>query len=407
MMTTQNPRRRGAGRRRSLPGRSGGRSLLVAGLMSGTSADGIDAALLRFTPGRGGLGMRILGFRTIPYPGGFRRLLLKNSDPRTARLDEISGLNILVAGLFSDAVRDLVSSLGFRIRDLALIGSHGQTIGHYPAGTKLFGRTIRSTLQVGDPALIAKNTGVPTVGNFRTGDIALGGSGAPLVPLFDYLVFSSRRVNRGILNIGGIANITILPKGAPARRVTAFDTGPGNMTIDFVMLKYFGKRFDRAGATARRGRIIPGLLRTLADHPYLRTAPPKSTGREMFGEDFVNRALRDARRARAEDIVATFTEFTALSVYLNCLRHVPRKNRPGELIVSGGGAYNPVIMDALGRYFAPAPVVPSDRYGIPADAKEAVCFALLAHRTVHGLPGNLPSVTGAWRPGLLGVICPP
>jgi len=375
--------------------------------MSGTSADGIDVALVSFTPRRDGTAMRIIGCRTIPYPKGFRAFLLKNSDPGTARLDQISDLNFLVAEFFSGALSRTCTSLGIAVGELDLIGSHGQTISHSPKARRLFGKKIRSTLQVGDPAAIAKLTGVPTVGNFRAGDVALGGSGAPLVPLFDRLLFSSPRVNRGVLNIGGIANITILPRGRRAGRVTAFDTGPGNMAIDLLMMRYFGKGYDRSGKTAGRGRINSTVLGRLARHPYLRTAPPKSTGREMFGEGFIDRAIRGVRGATGEDLVATFTEFTAMSVYRACLDHLPAKDRPRELIVSGGGAENPVMMEALARYFAPAPVVTTGAYGIPSDGKEAVCFALLAYRTLNGLPGNLPSVTGASRPGILGVICPP
>jgi len=383
------------------------RTLLAAGLMSGTSADGIDAALVRFTERHARTGMKILGFRTIPYPKGFRALLLKNSDPETARLDEISGLNFLIAELFAGAVASLSSSLGFTLSDLDLIGSHGQTVGHYPVRKKMFGRSIRSTLQIGDPAVIAKLTGVPTVGNFRAGDVALGGSGAPLVPLFDRLLFSSPRVNRGVLNIGGIANITVLTREGRGGPVTAFDTGPGNMAIDYLMRKYYGKACDRGGETARRGRINPALLRRLAAHPFIGARPPKSTGRETFGGKFVERMIGTARGVPAEDLVATFTEFTAMAVFMNCLEHLPRARRPEELIVSGGGTENPALMEALARYFAPATVVTTDRFGVPPDAKEAVCFALLAYRTLHGLPGNLPAVTGAARPGILGVICPP
>ncbi len=392
---------------RSRSGRRAGKPLLVAGLMSGTSADGIDAALVRFTPRSDGTAMKILGYRTIPFPRGFRRILLRNSDASTATLGEISALNALTAGLFADAVENLAASLGYSAADIDLIGSHGQTIAHHPAERILFGRKVRSTLQIGDPAVIAKHTGIPTVGNFRTGDTALGGSGAPLVPLFDHLVFSSPRVNRGILNIGGIANITILPKGGGPDSVRAFDTGPGNMPMDLLMHSHFRKAFDRGGAVARRGRINAAILRRLAGHPYLRTAPPKSTGRETFGAGFITWGLAGAHHVPGEDLVATFTEFTAMSVYLACLTHVRKTHRPGELIVCGGGAENPALMDALSRYFSPVPVVTSDLYGIPADAKEAVCFALLAYRTINGLPGNLPAVTGASRPSVLGVICPP
>lgn len=399
--TAQSPRYR--------PGASLSRSgsVIGAGLMSGTSADGVDVAIVRFTPGPRGLRLRLLGFRTYPYPPGFRRLLLNNSDPATAKLDQISTLNILTAELFSDAVSNLAFSLGMSLRDIGFIGSHGQTVCHIPGKRKMFGHEIRSTLQIGHPSVIAKRTGVTTVGDFRVADVALGGSGAPLVPLCDYLIYRSPDLNRAALNVGGIANITILPRRCAPGRVRAFDTGPGNMMIDLLAEQYYGKSFDRGGEIALRGRIVPSLLKRLSAHPYTRLAPPKSTGREMFGEAFVRDLLRRFRGERKEDVIATVTEFTALSVYMNCLLHVRKKDFPGELIVSGGGVRNRYLLDALRRYFHPVPVIVADETGIPSDAKEAICFALLAWRTLRGKPGNLPSVTGAGRSAVLGVICPP
>jgi anhydro-N-acetylmuramic acid kinase len=381
--------------------------VIGAGIMSGTSADGIDVALVRFAPVRGGHSLRLLGFRTHPYPAGFRSLLLKTSDPATADLGDLSSLNVLVAELFSDALEGLVASLGMSLRDVGFIGSHGQTVCHLPAARRMFGRRVRSTLQIGHPSVIAKRTGVTTVGDFRPGDVALGGTGAPLVPLCDHLLYAAADINRAVLNIGGIANITILPAGCGLDSVIAFDTGPGNMPIDRLAERFFDAPFDRDGAIARRGKILPALLKQLSAHPYLALPPPKSTGREMFGDAFVSGIVRKFRGARKEDLVATVTEFTALSVYTACLLHVRRKDFPRELIVSGGGARNVHLLDALRRYFDPARVIVSDLTGIPSDAKEAVCFALLAWRTLRGEPGNLPSVTGASRPAVLGVICPP
>lgn len=385
----------------------GRKSFLAAGLMSGTSADGIDAVLVRITPGAGAPRLRLLEFRTFPWPPGFRSFLLRNSDPETARLDEISALNILLAELFSGAVIRLARMAGIAPGRIDVIGSHGQTIGHYPRTRKLFGIPVRSTLQIGHPGLIAKRTGVTTVGDFRVGDIALGGSGAPLVPLYDYLMHRSTSLNRALLNIGGISNITVLPRAAVPGDVIAFDTGPGNMAIDSLARRFYRRAFDRDGAIASRGSILPLLLRRLSAHPYLRIAPPKSTGRETFGEHFARKAVAMAPRSRREDLVATVTEFTALSVYLGYLLHIRKKVRIDELRVSGGGAENPVLMEALRRYFAPVPVLKTGEEGIPAGAREAVCFALLGLRTLLGEHGNLPSATGAARPGILGVICPP
>ena len=388
-----------------LPG--GDRPVLGAGLMSGTSADGVDAAIVRLTPVAGGHRLELLGFRTAPWPKGFRDFLLRNSHASTATLDQVSALNVLVAELFAEALLGLARSLGIDRRSIAFVGSHGQTIAHHPAPVRRFGFPVRSTLQVGSPSLIAKRTGILTVGDFRSGDVALGGSGAPLVPLCDHLLFHDAKRNRAALNIGGIANITILPHGRRAASVRAFDTGPGNMLIDRAVKVLFGKPYDEGGRIASRGSIVPRLLRRLASHPFLRESPPKSTGREEFGAAFAASILRSAKGERKEDIVATLSEFTALSVYENCLLHVGRRDFPDDLIVSGGGARNAYLMAALARYFSGATVTESDAWGIPSDAKEAMCFALLAWRTLRGLPGNLPSVTGASSATPLGVVALP
>ncbi len=384
-----------------------GASVIGAGLMSGTSADGVDAAVVRFTRAGGNHRVELLGFKTYPYPPGFRRRLLKNSDPATADLAELSALNILTAELFSDALLRLLASLRIATRDVNFIGSHGQTVGHFPARRKLFGYEVRSTLQIGHPSVIAKRTGVTTVGDFRIADVALGGSGAPLVPLCDHLLHGSRTLNRAALNIGGIANVTVLPRGGAPGDVVAFDTGPGNMLIDRLAERFFSKPFDRDGAVARRGSIIPALLKRMSAHPYVKLAPPKSTGREAFGDAYLSGLLKEFGKETPEDLVATVTEFTAMSVYLAHLLHVRKRDFPEELIVSGGGARNAYLLDALRRYFHPARVMASDETGIPSDAKEAICFALLAWRTLRGRPGNIPAVTGARRLSVLGVICPP
>lgn len=381
------------------------RSAIVVGLMSGTSADGVDAAVVRIARGSGR--PRLLAFRTFPYPGRLRDMILRNSDPRTARLDEVSTLNFLVAEFFADAAIRLLRSARVPRSRVDAIGSHGQTIGHYPGMKTLFGRKIRSTLQIGHPAVIAKRTGITTVGDFRVGDIALGGSGAPLVPLCDHLLHRSPGHATALLNIGGIANLTALPADARPAKIIAFDTGPGNMAIDLLMRKLYDRPFDRGGRVAAAGMIAPNLLRRLAADAYLRIPPPKSTGREMFGERFVSGILRSRGAIADQDIIATVTEFTALSVYLSYLRHVRKKVRIGRLIVSGGGSENAFLMDCLGRYFSPVPVVRAGDDGIPAGAKEAVCFGVLGLRTLLGEPGNVPAATGASRPGILGVICPP
>jgi anhydro-N-acetylmuramic acid kinase len=380
---------------------------IIAGIMSGTSADGIDTVLVEV---RGhGLNSRVrqLAFRTFRYPAGLRAMLMKNSDSRTARLDDIARLDTLLAALFADAVKALARSAGIPPANIDLIGSHGQTVRHLPEPERMFGRAIRSTLQIGNPSILAKLTGVVTVGNFRSGDIALGGTGAPLVPWYDFIMLRSRRKTRGALNIGGIANITLLPRNCTVDEVTAFDTGPGNMIIDGLTERLYRRPYDRGGAIAAGGKIIPSLLRRMMNDPYFGVRPPKSTGRERFGEPYIHRILRHRGSYRNQDLVATATEFTALSVFSQYLRFLARRWPLQELLVSGGGSHNMYLLDALRRYFTGVSVTTTASSGIPVDAKEAICFALLANETLHEHPGNIPHATGARRATVLGAICPP
>lgn len=381
---------------------------LVVGLMSGTSVDSIDAVLVEITGSGVDTRLQQRAFVSAPYPKGFRGYVLSNSHPGTGTVDTISQLNILIAHFFADAVEAVARKAGIPLNTIDLIGSHGQTVHHIPVERKLFGKQIRSTLQLGDPSTIAALTGVPTVGNFRTADMALGGQGAPLVPYFDYIMFRSATKNRVLLNIGGIANMTLLKKNCTIRDVIAFDTGPGNMVIDALMKKFYHKEFDDNGSTARRGKILPSVLKQLMANRYFSQSPPKSTGRELFGNMFVGTMLKQCRKKRKEDIIATATEFTALAIFDQYSRFLkPRfENRPlDELIVSGGGAMNATLMDSLRRCFYPAKILVSADLGIDSDAKEALCFAVLANETIHELPANVPSVTGAQRQTILGEIC--
>ncbi len=380
---------------------------LVVGLMSGTSLDGIDAVLLRLRGNGTATRFEQLAFVTLPFPHGVRRLILRNSNPRSSRVDEIARLNILLAGLYADAVRAVARRARVPLSRIDLIGSHGQTIQHLPKPATLFGRRIRATLQIGDPSVLATLTGITTVGDFRVADVAVGGQGAPLVPYVDWLLFRSRTRNRLLLNIGGIANVTVLRKNSPPEKVFAFDTGPGNMVVDSLMHEFYGKPFDHGGATASRGDVAIELFDLMRRHPYLKAGPPKSTGREEFGKDFVRSILRHASGYDREDIVATAAEFTAFAVYDGYRRFVERRVRVDEVIVSGGGARNHFFLNELRRYFVRAAVRPIDEMGISADAKEAICFAILANETMAGHPGNLPGVTGARKRVVLGKICSP
>ena len=383
------------------------KSNLVVGLMSGTSLDGVEAVLLSVT----GEGVKTkfdqLAFIERPFPRGLRKLLLRNSSPETSRVDDIARLNFFLAELYAEAVRRVARRGKVRLSQIALIGSHGQTIQHLPKPHKMFGRTIRSTLQVGDPSVVATLTGVLTIGDFRVADMAVGGQGAPLVPYFDWLVFRSSSKNRILLNLGGIANMTVLPKNCPPERVYAFDTGPGNMIVDALMHEFYGKPYDHYGKTATRGLVSLELLERMAKHPYLKARPPKSTGREEFGREYVDEFLGHAKRYDRQDIIATAAQFTAYAVYDAYRRFVASHMKVDEVIVSGGGAKNRYIVDELRRYFGSRKVKLINEFGISSDAKEAICFAILANETMAGHPTNLPGVTGAKRRVVLGKICRP
>ncbi len=378
---------------------------LVIGLISGTSVDGIDAVLVRIQGNGVRTKFKQLAFITQPYPRTVRRLILKNSTPESSSVVEICRLNILLGELFAEAAALVAKAGGHLLSQIDLIGSHGQTIQHLPHPARIGGKTIRATLQIGDPSVIAKRTSVPTVGDFRVGDIALGGEGAPLVPYMDFLVFRSVKKNRGLLNIGGIANITVLPKRCSIKEVWAFDTGPGNMVVDALMKQFYRQPYDESGRTASHGKGSEKILWKLAEHPFLRRKPPKSTGREEFGKEFLRRLLKLGSGMRREDLVATATEFTPFCVHEAYRRFVEKKVKLDELIVSGGGAHNRTLMRLLQEYFDPIPVRKVGEYGVSEDAKEALCFAILANETIAGNPGNLPLVTGAKKATILGKIC--
>jgi anhydro-N-acetylmuramic acid kinase len=381
------------------------RTKLVVGLISGTSADGIDAVLVRISGNGTSTRLTQLSFDTYRYPAGLQALILNNSLPGTGSVDLLCELNVLIAHNFSDAVKKIARKARVALSDIDLVGSHGQTVHHLPVARKVFGKTVCSTLQIGDPSTIANLTGIVTVGDFRTADMALGGQGAPLVPYFDYLMFRSRAKNRLLLNLGGIANITGLPRNCTIDDVVAFDTGPANMVIDALMMKFYGKKFDRDGRIARQGTVIPELLTTLMSHPYFTQRPPKSTGREIFGSMILPGILAYSKKTRKEDLVATVTEWTAVSVFDQYRKFVSRSMRVDEVLVSGGGAHNRALFGSLEKYFGSVPVRRIESVGFSSDAKEAACFAVLANETISENPSNVPRVTGATRPVVLGKIC--
>ena len=380
------------------------RQKLVIGLISGTSADGVDTALVRIRGSSLDTELELIDFRTHPYPRGLREMI---SELSSLRGEGISQLNFLLGELFAEAVIKLLQRIDIEPSMIDLIGSHGQTVCHLPREENLLGYRVKSTLQIGEPSVIAKRTGIVTVADFRPADIALGGEGAPLMPYFDYLVFRSSEKSRGVLNIGGIANLTVLRRGCLVEEILAFDTGPGNMIIDGLMRRLFERDFDKDGEEASKGRVSEKLLGIYMNHPYFHKPPPKSTGREEFGEEFIEDFMKEADRLglSKEDIIATATELTARSIYQSYCDFVLPEGGLDELIVSGGGVHNRCLMTSLEGHFSGVEVKTSDDFGIPSDAKEAICFAVLANETIHGNPSNVPTATGAYKQTVLGKIC--
>jgi len=385
---------------------------LVIGLISGTSADGVDAALVRVI-GDKPKQVETLAFTTFPYPAEIRQAVMEVS--HNGDIETLCWLNFALGELFAEAALKVIESAGVNRKRVQLIGSHGQTVRHLPPSRKSRIKHNASrigTLQIASPAVIAVKTRTPVVSDFRAKDMAVGGQGAPLVPLVDWLLLRHPNKTRIALNIGGIANLTVLPAKAKANDVLAFDTGPGNMLIDGAVRQFSSGvlDYDRDGEWARQGRIDKKLLRWLMSHSFLRQPPPKSTGREMFGEAFLLEVLKraDSLGLTEHDTVATLTAFTAESITDAIRRFVlPKFGWVDELIVSGGGANNPTLMAMLGEKLPKIKIRRSDELGINADAKEAVAFAVLAHRTVMGFAGNVPSATGAKIPVILGSVTLP
>jgi anhydro-N-acetylmuramic acid kinase len=385
--------------------RSGRNGALALGIMSGTSADGIDVALVRFM----GRKATLVNFAAFPFPARVRQAILEMGEGRSVTTGEISQLNFLLGEEFAAAA--LAACKKFRVpaSRISVIGSHGQTVFHQGTAAQFCGRKITSTLQIGEPSVIAARTGITAVGDFRPADMAAGGQGAPLVPFVDYLLYRDKRIGRAALNIGGIANVTAIPAGATIEDVFAFDTGPGNMIIDALVRHFTGgrKTFDRNAEFARRGELLPGLLASLLTDKYFLRPPPKTAGREQYGEKYVNSllGLRDARLAKPEDVVRTATILTALSILDALHRFVIPRTTISELIVSGGGSHNPLLMAQLESGLERVRVRASGELGIPEDAKEAFAFAVLAWETIHRRPSNVPGATGAKRAAVLGKVC--
>jgi anhydro-N-acetylmuramic acid kinase len=342
----------------------------VAGLISGTSMDGIDVAIVDVDE----RDLRLVAHDTVPYADDVRATILAVSNAHT-HTSTISRLNFLLGHLFAEALIDTADKHGVPMDSIDLIGSHGQTIFHEGEPVEFCGREIASTMQIGEASVITLRTHIATFSDFRVGDMAAGGKGAPLVPFLDYRLFRSDSIGRIALNIGGIANITVIPAHATPADVIAFDTGPGNMIMDAL-----APPFDRDGEKARAGTVNREFLERLLEDPYYHQAPPKTAGREQYGAEFLDRGID----------IATAAELTVETIALAIRGY----SGIGEVIVSGGGAHNGYLMERL-RAVLPCTVVTSDERGVDIDAKEAVLFALLAYESYHSRPCNIPSATGA------------
>jgi len=406
----------------------------IVGLMSGTSADGVDAALVEVEtladredrP----LAWELTDFLQIPYGEAVRAEIMAVQEGGDQVRERLTRLHFVLGNLFADAVEALVRDSGTPVETIDLVASHGQTVCHFPRidrarsprglalpGSEAWGRgdgaggwVSPATLKIGEPAVIAERTGIAVLSNFRSRDVAAGGTGAPLVPLVDHLLFSDPDRSRLALNVGGIANLTALRAGAGAEAVTAFDTGPGNMVLDALMELLTGgeRTMDEGGALARKGTVAEGIVEAFLDDPWFRRPPPRAAGRGEFGADYARTFLERCRGERLSDasILATATALTARAVHDGYARFVAPEGAVEEVIVSGGGAHNVALLESLAGVFRPVAVVTSDYYGLDVDAKEATAFALLGHLSLNGEPGNLPRVTGARHPVVLGDLTP-
>ena len=383
------------------------KSMIVAGVMSGTSADGIDVAVVRIAPGGLRPRLTLLAHEGFAYPAAMRRAVLAAMNAPATSTAELARLNWRLGLAYAEAVSATLKR--HRVK-LDLIGCHGQTLYHQPRAAKYAGRSFACTWQAGEAAAIAAATGVPVVSNFRPADMFAGGQGAPLVPLLDYVLFADAKRGRVLQNIGGIANLTASPAGGSPQHLIAFDTGPGNMVMDALAQQLFNMQYDRNGAIAARAAVLEPVLAWALRNPYFRLKPPRTAGREQFGREYAAQFLAACMRhsRKPEDALATATALTAETIARSYRKYVhPRlKSRGVDYIVSGGGARNATLMAMLAQRLEPmgCELAASEEFGLPAEAKEAAAFALLAWQTWHRLPGNVPAATGAKRAAILGQV---
>lgn len=385
----------------------------VVGMMSGTSVDGVDAALVEIDTRGNGLSVRLLAYESTPYAPNVRERIFELFQPKSATVDKVGCMNFLLGELYARAALHVIAAAGLTPEEVDLVGSHGQTIWHEPKEKEIGGFPIRYTVQIGEGAVIAQRTGIPTVSDFRVADMAAGGQGAPLVPFTEYLLYRREQETILLQNIGGIGNMTVLPSGARPEDVFAFDTGPGNMIIDAVAVAASNGAcsYDKDGRLAASGRVCTELLTLLQEEKYYTQPLPKTTGRELFGTQYTQRILEWQREHGLSDadLAATVTDLTAWSIADAYRRYVLPRHTASEMIVGGGGSYNPTLLGFLRERFAPygVRVRTQDDLGLSSEAKEAVAFALLADCFARGVPNALPSVTGAKCAAVMGKLSLP
>jgi anhydro-N-acetylmuramic acid kinase len=372
--------------------------------MSGTSLDGVDAALVRIEGSGLKSKVELIDFISTPFSNDVKIEIHDSLSVETSNSQLICSLNFRLGEIFADAVIAVCQKADFPLERLDYIGSHGQTIYHQPSKS---GKFIPSTLQIGEPAVIAYQTKTTVVSNFRTMDMAAGGQGAPLVPITELILYGNEEKSRLLQNIGGIGNVTVIPKQAVLNDVIAFDTGPGNMIIDDFCQRFFGIPYDKGGEISKRGHVNTTLLEQCMEIPFVLASPPKSTGRELFGTSFVDKLISEHSNVSHEDFVTTMTMFTAKSIAENYKKFIFPTTAIDEVIVGGGGSYNDTLMTMLREELTEhCQVFKQEDFGYSSEAKEAIAFAILANETMNHLPSNVPSATGAERPVILGNITP-
>lgn len=372
----------------------------AVGLMSGTSLDGVDAVLVKLNGFGTDTQCEVIEFTSLDISDDLRSRILKASHPETSSVDLICSLNFELGDIWSQAVQKVLKKADFK-GELDFVASHGQTIYHMPKAEKPF---YRSTLQIGDPSQIAYDHHTQVVFNFRPMDMIAGGDGAPLVPYTEFILYSRKDESVLLQNIGGIGNVTIIPKNCGLEDVTAFDTGPGNMMMNAATAHFYNEPYDKDAQYGFKGQLIPELYDELINHPYLKLLPPKSTGREMFGEDVVADICK--RFTEPNDVIYTLTKFTAFTIADAYKKYVFDKLDVDQIILGGGGAYNPLLIKELKEMLPDDSVVTQEDLGFSSDAKEAVAFAILGNETLNNVASNVPSATGSDRRVVLGQICP-